>query len=657
MQTPSAAHAEQKSGIERKAALRRRQVKMFSPTRKTLPGLPSAQLFSGKLIWVLGAVLSSFLFLATSASATGTYNVFPCSGHAPKGIETELSGTNVFKLHHDCEDPGGGSIELVGEGNNAASSSLHGAAWTFLAPAGAEIKEVSFNEEFRGPWDKTVTDPNRSDRFTHLGWLVTSETSVLEELGDQENTEESAISGPRQFIVGPGHRRFKVELGCVQVACDMDGIRSIATTTAIHVVLADPIPPTIGDPSGTLLAAGPVHGGASLSFPVADGVSGVHLSEVRIDGQREALLPANDNGGQCQQDQPFFTPQPCPTVQTFSHPIDTATLGDDPHHARLVACDAAENCATKEFDFTVENAPIARSLPTIAGTLRPGSKLTSTLAIWEENFTTIHPLTPSYQWLRCSSVTACTPIPGATAPTYALTGADAGDRIAFEETQTVEAAGHAATSATSLLSDPVEDLLTNKAAPSISGNPAVGSKLDLSTGQWEDLGKKQISFASQWLRCPATVTAAAQASQCEAIAGATATSYVPTKADAGKRLLAKVSASTAAPGALSQTAFSAPTSPVTENGAGTGPGGGKAPETKISKHPRKKTSQRKAKFSFSSSQAGSSFQCKLDKGPFKPCRSPFKHKVKPGRHRFSVRAVNSAGVADGSPAVFGWRVS
>jgi large repetitive protein len=88
----------------------------------------------------------------------------------------------------------------------------------------------------------------------------------------------------------------------------------------------------------------------------------------------------------------------------------------------------------------------------------------------------------------------------------------------------------------------------------------------------------------------------------------------------------------------------------------TGPTPTAAPNTIIKKKPRKKGAKRKAKFKFVSDQPGSIFQCKLDRKPFKPCRSPFKKKVKPGRHIFKVRAVNAQGIADPTPAVFKWKV-
>jgi hypothetical protein len=83
----------------------------------------------------------------------------------------------------------------------------------------------------------------------------------------------------------------------------------------------------------------------------------------------------------------------------------------------------------------------------------------------------------------------------------------------------------------------------------------------------------------------------------------------------------------------------------------------KAPKTTLKRKPRPRTAGRLAIFSFASDQAGSSFQCKLDRKPFRSCRSPFKARVKPGRHTFRVRAVGPTGIADPTPALFRWKVS
>jgi streptogramin lyase len=103
---------------------------------------------------------------------------------------------------------------------------------------------------------------------------------------------------------------------------------------------------------------------------------------------------------------------------------------------------------------------------------------------------------------------------------------------------------------------------------------------------------------------------------------------------------------------------------------GPGTGGGTAPETKLSKGPKKfKTKGRKAavKFTFSSSTAGAKFECALTKKPtgkkkkkaskpkFKGCKSPKKYKLKPGAYKFSVRAV-ADGLTDPSPATRSFKV-
>jgi CSLREA domain-containing protein len=94
------------------------------------------------------------------------------------------------------------------------------------------------------------------------------------------------------------------------------------------------------------------------------------------------------------------------------------------------------------------------------------------------------------------------------------------------------------------------------------------------------------------------------------------------------------------------------------NGGGNNGGGNNGnakdktpPDTKIVKGPPKKTHKTKVKFKFTSTEAGSTFQCKLDRKPFKTCRSPKVYKkLKPGKHVFKVRAIDGAGNVDPTPA-------
>jgi Bacterial Ig-like domain len=79
------------------------------------------------------------------------------------------------------------------------------------------------------------------------------------------------------------------------------------------------------------------------------------------------------------------------------------------------------------------------------------------------------------------------------------------------------------------------------------------------------------------------------------------------------------------------------------------------PDTTIAKGP-KKTRKARSKFKFTSTDPKATFQCKIDKGQFAACGSPFKTpKLRPGKHKLQVRAVGAGGV-DQSPAVRKFRV-
>jgi hypothetical protein len=83
-----------------------------------------------------------------------------------------------------------------------------------------------------------------------------------------------------------------------------------------------------------------------------------------------------------------------------------------------------------------------------------------------------------------------------------------------------------------------------------------------------------------------------------------------------------------------------------------------APQTTIVKHPANPTTSTKATFKFSSSEAGATFQCRLDAAAFSPCTTPKTYTgLKRGKkHTFQVRASDAAGNADATPAAFSWTI-
>jgi len=81
-----------------------------------------------------------------------------------------------------------------------------------------------------------------------------------------------------------------------------------------------------------------------------------------------------------------------------------------------------------------------------------------------------------------------------------------------------------------------------------------------------------------------------------------------------------------------------------------------APDTTLFGKLTVRTHDRTPTFRFRSPSRGANFQCRLDRGPFKACRSPFTVALlKPGRHSFEVRAVSS-GSRDSTPATFAFKV-
>ncbi len=80
-----------------------------------------------------------------------------------------------------------------------------------------------------------------------------------------------------------------------------------------------------------------------------------------------------------------------------------------------------------------------------------------------------------------------------------------------------------------------------------------------------------------------------------------------------------------------------------------------SPKAKVGSHPPRSTRSRTARFAFSAGQSGASFKCKLDKGPYRTCRSPHVYRqLKPGSHSFAVVAIVAG--KQSKPAKFSWKV-
>lgn len=86
----------------------------------------------------------------------------------------------------------------------------------------------------------------------------------------------------------------------------------------------------------------------------------------------------------------------------------------------------------------------------------------------------------------------------------------------------------------------------------------------------------------------------------------------------------------------------------------------RAPRTSIVRHPPKRivTRHRRARaiFRFRSSEARSTFVCKVDRELLRPCGRRLALRLEAGRHAVRVRARDEAGNVDSTPAIFRFRV-
>jgi hypothetical protein len=79
------------------------------------------------------------------------------------------------------------------------------------------------------------------------------------------------------------------------------------------------------------------------------------------------------------------------------------------------------------------------------------------------------------------------------------------------------------------------------------------------------------------------------------------------------------------------------------------------PDTSITSSPGALTNSTSAIFSFTSTEAGSTFACGLDNSTFTACTNPQSYSsLAPGSHTFQVRATDAANNTDQTPASFTW---
>ncbi|WP_224248531.1 hypothetical protein [Hyalangium gracile] len=166
--------------------------------------------------------------------------------------------------------------------------------------------------------------------------------------------------------------------------------------------------------------------------------------------------------------------------------------------------------------------------------------------------------TVTYQWERCGAEgEACASIPGETGTEHLLGAADVGSTLqVLVSVKDGERSGEARAPRTSVILPLAPSQVS---APTISGEARGGSTLTGSPGTWASSGA--LTYTYRWLRCDAS------GEGCNAVSGATASTYVPVAADLGATLRLEVTATNAGGSGTARSAATAPVVGVLLNAA------------------------------------------------------------------------------------------
>jgi hypothetical protein len=177
------------------------------------------------------------------------------------------------------------------------------------------------------------------------------------------------------------------------------------------------------------------------------------------------------------------------------------------------------------------NAPVSTAAPTLSGAAQEGQSIAASNGGWSNA-----PTSYTYAWSRCdASGGSCSTISGAATAAYVATTTDVGGTLRVTVAATNADGSTKATSAPSAIVSSAT-APTNKAAPRISGSPAVGSTLTADQGSWDG---SPTGYAFAWSRCDAN------GDSCAVIDGATSATYTLTPADAAGTLRLAVTATNA----------------------------------------------------------------------------------------------------------------
>jgi hypothetical protein len=188
------------------------------------------------------------------------------------------------------------------------------------------------------------------------------------------------------------------------------------------------------------------------------------------------------------------------------------------------------------ISVVVPSSPVAPALLRAPGAPVGNVVVGDSLSVGSGAWNGTPTITFGYRWNDCDSTgTVCTPIAGATGPSYTVQPTDVGSTLDVTVTAT-NGGGSASVTTTPTVAAIAATAPTEEGAPTAGalGEPAVGVTYAASPGTWS--GTPDIGFTYQWFDCDSTGTS------CTPIVGATGADYVLTSGDVGQWLMVQVTA-------------------------------------------------------------------------------------------------------------------
>jgi hypothetical protein len=348
---------------------------------------------------VVAAAIAATVVAAPTAFA-GTFDVTSCSANSVASPPIALAGvddawtfvtddpTHLESIDHCAPLDDAGIDGVVAETRLNSGGPLQGrfAQWEFDAPSGTVATRLQL-------WRSVGKRGNEWELYTRTadGTKLTSSDCTV-----PANAFTCTVSATADWSVIPATAGLRIGLACNDTSC-LTGATLHEAWSAIYravVTIDDPTAPAAYGASGTVLAAGYVHGSVTAGVTSASDSTGIRALQVRAEGGR--IAAASDRG--CD----YTRRVPCTNVaspEAFS--FDSAQIGDGTHAISVGVVDAAQNfTAAGTQQITVDNtAPVA---PTPTSPTAVMTADAATTIGWAEPVGQVAPITSA-------RVTVCAP--------------------------------------------------------------------------------------------------------------------------------------------------------------------------------------------------------------------------------------------------------